>query len=257
MQVKATNQYGIYAVYGLNNPASALISVTGFNPPAADISTSPIATKDGSVFTNARAENRNIVLTFATTGVNPESLRVSIYRIFKIKEPISLEIKTGSRTANIDGYVESISADPFAKKQRLQVSIICPDPYFLSAEENHAIIYPGSNIVTLSDTTHGAIFEITCTAAVTGGFTIGNTLTGEEFTVNADFQSGDKITLDTRLGLKALTLTRNGVTTNILQYMDADEHDWLQLVPLDNNYITLSAATLSGLVRWQTHYEGV
>ena len=177
MQIKATNQYGIWTVYKLNNYASALISVTGLNPPTADISTSPIATKDGSIFTNARAQNRNIVLTFATTGTNPESLRVSIYRVFKIKEPIALEIKTTSRTANIDGYVESISADPFAKKQRLQVSIICPDPYFLSEEENHVIIYPQSNIVTLSDTTHGAIFEITATGAITGGFTIGNTLT--------------------------------------------------------------------------------
>ena len=257
MQVKATNQYGNWATYKLNNYASALISVTGLNPPEADISTSPIATKDGSVFTNARAQNRNIVLTFATTGINPESLRTSIYYIFKIKEPISLEIKTGSRTANIDGYVESISADPFAKKQRIQVSIICPDPYFLSAEQNHVLIYPQSNIVTLSDTMHGAIFEINCSAAITGGFTIGNTLTGEQFTVDGDYESGDKITLDTRLGLKALTLTRNGETTNILQNMNADEHDWLQLVPLDNNYITLSAATLSGLVRWQTHYEGV
>lgn len=257
MQIKATNQYGIWTVYKLNNYASALISVTGLNPPTADISTSPIATKDGSIFTNARAQNRNIVLTFATTGTNPESLRVSIYRVFKIKEPIALEIKTASRTANIDGYVESISADPFAKKQRLQVSIICPDPYFLSEEESHVIIYPQSNIVTLSDTTHGAIFEITATGAITGGFTIGNTLTGEEFTVDGDYQTGDKITLDTRQGLKALTLTRNAVTTNILQYMNATQHDWIQLVPLDNNYITLSSASLSGLVRWQTHYEGV
>lgn len=257
MQIKATNQYGIWTAYKLNNYASALISVTGLNPPTADIITSPIATKDGSVFTNARAQNRNIVLTFATTGAKPESMRVSIYRVFKIKEPIALEIETGTRTANIDGYVETITVDPFAKKQRIQVSIICPDPYFLGAEESHVVIYPQSNIVTLSDTTHGAIFEITATAAITGGFTIGNTLTGEEFTVDGDYQTGDKITLDTRQGLKALTLTRNGTTTNILQYMNATKHDWIQLVPLDNNYITLSDQHLSGLVRWQTHYEGV
>lgn len=257
MRVKATNQYGHYAYYYLNGLQCSLLSVTGLNPPTANIATSPIATKDGSIVTNAQAQNRNIVLTFAATGISPESLRTSIYFTFKVKEPISLEIKTGSRTANIDGYVESISVDPFNQKQRIQVSIICPDPYFLSAEESHVIIYPGSNIVTLSDTTHGAIFEITCASAVTGGFTIANTLTDEKFKVNGDFASGDKITLDTRLGLKSLTLTHSGTTTNILNQMDSTDHDWLQLVPYDNNMITLSAATLTGNVRWQTHYEGV
>lgn len=257
MKVKVTNQYGHYTTYTLNGAACSLINVTGLNPPAANIATSPIATKDGSIVTNAQARNRNIVLTFAPTNIKPESLRTSIYYIFKVKEPIALEITTGSRTANIAGYVESINADPFDRKQRIQISIICPDPYFLSAEESHVIIYPGSNIVTLSDTTHGAIFEITCTSAVTGGVTIANTLTGETFTVDGDFASGDKITLDTRLGLKSLTLTHEGTTTNILNRMSNTDHDWLQLIPYDNNMITLSAATLSGLVRWQTHYEGV
>ena len=242
MQVKATNQYGNFATYHLNDNISALISVTGLNPPTANISTSPIATKDGSIFTNAQAENRNIVLTFAATGPNPGSLRTALYFIFKVKEPISLEIRANGRTANIDGYVESISADPFAKKQRVQISIICPDPYFLSEEESHVVIYPQSNIVTFSDTAHGAI---------------GNAPTGQNFTIDGDYQSGDKITLDTRQGLKALTLTRNGETTNILQYMNATEHDWLQLIPYDNNLITLSSSNCSGLVRWQTHYEGV
>lgn len=257
MQVKATNQYGNFATYHLNDNISALISVTGLNPPTVNISTSPIATKDGSIFTNAQAENRNIVLTFAATGPNPGALRTALYFIFKVKEPISLEIKANGRTANIDGYVESISADPFAKKQRVQVSIICPDPYFLSEEQTHVVIYPQSNIVTFSDTAHGAIFELNVSGSITGGLTIGNALTGQNFTIDGDYQSGDKITLDTRQGLKALTLTRNGETTNILQYMNATEHDWLQLIPYDNNLITLSSSNCSGLVRWQTHYEGV
>ena len=257
MEITATNEYGHSSTYSLNGPGLALINVAGLNPPTANISTSPIATKDGSIFTNAQAENRNIVLTFAITGKNPETYRASIYYIFKVKEPISLEIKTKTRTANIYGYVESISVDPFSKGQRIQVSIICPDPYFLSDEETRAIAYPRTNVVTLSDTTHGAIFVITALAAITGGFTIGNDLTGQEFKVNGDYQNGDIITLDTRQGLKALTLTRGGDTTNILQYMDSVKHDWLQLVPYDNNGITLSSANLSATCKFNTHYEGV
>lgn len=256
MQITATNKYGHSATYTLNGPGVALISVAGLNPPAAEISTSPIATKDGSIFTNAQIENRNIVLTFAIKG-NAETQRTSIYYLFKVKEPISLEIETKTRTANIDGYVENISADPFSKQGRIQVSIICPDPYFLGDQESRVITYPGTNIVTLSDTTHGAIFEITASAAITGGFSIGNDLTGELFTVKGDYQSADIITLDTRQGSKALTLTRGGVTTNILQNMSNTAHDWLQLVPYDNNYITLSSANLSATCKFNTHYEGV
>lgn len=257
MQIKATNQYGEFAVYSLNNFISALIKVTGLNPPPATISTSPIATKDGSIFTNASVDNRNIVLTLAPTRDNAEGLRTSLYSIFKVKEPISLEIKTGIRTATIDGYVESIEADPFSKKERVQISIICPDPYFLSEEENKLIIYPRTVVVTESDTAHGAIFEINVGAAIYGGLTIGNGYTGEEFTIDGEYEAGDKITLDTRQGKKALTLTRNSITTNILQNMNATTHDWIQLIPYKNNYITLSSADISALVTWQTHFEGV
>lgn len=257
MRIKATNQYGNYGTYGFNDYGLALVNVTGLDPARANISTSPIATKDGSIFTNAQVQNRNIVLTFAITGPNAEAQRTSIYYIFKVKEPISLEIKTASRTANIDGYVENISVDPFNKKQQIQISIICPDPYFLGDEETAAVSYPGSYVVTFSDTSHGAVFAITASGSVVGGFTIGNTLTGEAFKVNGDYQSGDIITLDTRLGLKALTLTRNGTTTNILQNMDSETHDWLQLVPYENNYISLSNANLSAACKFRTHYEGV
>lgn len=256
MQIKATNQYGHSSTYRLNGAGLSLINVTGLNPPTANISTSPIATKDGSIFTNAQVNNRNIVLTFAIKGT-PEDIRENIYYVFKIKEAIALEIKTKNRTAYIDGYVEDIKGDPFAKSQRFQVSIICPDPYFVGDELTENITYPQSNVVTFSDTTQGAIFEITANSSITGGFTIGNTFTDEQFKVNGDYQSGDVITLDTRLGNKALTLTRNGTTTNILQNMDSTTHDWLQLVPYENNYITLSNANISAVCKYRTHYEGV
>ena len=257
MEIKATNQYGSYSTYSFNGRGVRLIKVEGMTPPPANVSTSPIATKDGSIFTNAQVQNRNIVLTFALIGFSPESNRDNIYYIFKIKEPISLEIKTKNRTAYIDGYVEDINGDPFAKSQRVQVSIICPEPYFLGAEENKAVTYPSTNIVTLSDTSHGAVFAITAGAAVTGGFTIGNTETGGEFKVNTDLASGDIVTLDTRQGKKSLKLNHNGTITNILQYMDSAKHDWLQLIPYANNYITLSSASLSAVVTYRTHYEGV
>ncbi|MBO4520713.1 MAG: phage tail family protein [Alphaproteobacteria bacterium] len=257
MQVKVTNQYGQYTTYTLNGAGVALVNVAGLNPPNARISSSTIATKDGSIVTNEQANNRNIVLTFAITGRDAERQRTGLYYYFKIKEPVSLEIKTATRTATIDGYVESIQANPFDRKQQIQISIICPNPYFLGSEETTNVSYPSGNVVTLSDTSHGAVFTVTCLDAITGGFVIGNTLTGESFCVNGDYVSGDVVTIDTRQGQKGITLTHNGSTSNILSRMNSTVHDWLQLLPWQNNGITLSTNKISAVVRFQTHYEGV
>lgn len=259
--IKATNSYGNSITYGLNNYNVAVISVTGLNPPEANISTAPIATKDGSVFTNAQVQNRNIVITFGITGRNPETARTSIYYYFKIKEPIQLEIQTKSRKATIGGYVESITADPFNIKQRIQVSIVCPDPYFLG---DPLTLYGAAsvNVVPLSDTKHGAIFEIRATGAAKG-FVIANSATGQSFEIDdgLELAAGDVLTLDTRQGMKALTLTRSGTTTSVLQYMNQTYHDWIELLPIANNGISLAAGTgqanVSIYVTYQTHYEGI
>lgn len=251
ISVKATNQYGSWTTFKMNGRGISLISISGINPPNANISTAEIATKDGSFFTNAQIQNRNIVLTFDFTGVKPETLRESIYYIFKIKEPVSLEITTGTRTATIDGYVESISVDPYAKRQRLQISIVCPEPYFLG----DLITYTGIgsvNAVPLSDTNQGALFTVTLAAAASG-LVVSNSATAESFYLTGEYSQNDVIEIDTRLGQKSVK--KNGA--NILGDADLNLSKWIQLTPYDNNTITVSPNTAVIKVEFNTLYEGL
>lgn len=251
ISVKITNQYGSWATYKMNGAGICLTSVAGITPPKATIATAEIATKDGSIFTNAQIQNRNIVLTFDITGAKPETVRTGLYYYFKVKEPVSLEIKTGTRTATIDGYVESITADPFTKGQRVQISIICPEPYLLG----DLMTYTGMgsvNVVPLSDTKHGAVFTVTL-AAASSGLMVYNSATSESIDLTGEYAANDVIVIDTRLGMKSVK--KNGA--NILGDVDLNNTEWIQLTPYDNNTISVSPNTAAIKVEFNTHYEGL
>lgn len=252
ISVKATNQYGNWTTFKMNGAGGiGLISISGINPPNANISTAEIATKDGSFFTNAQIQNRNIVLTFDISGVDPETVRAHIYYYFKVKEPVSLEIKTGTRIATIDGYVESISVDPFSKRQRLQISIVCPEPYFVGDLQT----YTGTgsvNVGSFSDTSQGALFTVTL-AAASSGLVVSNSATAESFYLTGEYSQGDVITIDTRLGQKSVK--KNGA--NILGDADLNLSKWIQLTPYANNIITSSPNTAVIKVEFNTLYEGL
>lgn len=252
ISVKITNQYGSWTTFKMNGSGGiCLTSVGGITPPKATISTAEIATKDGSIFTNAQIGNRNIVLTFDITGAKPETVRTGLYYYLKVKEPVSLEIKTGTRTATIDGYVESINADPFAKGQRVQISVVCPEPYLLG----DLMTYTGTgstNVVPLSDTSHGAVFTVTL-AAASSGLMVSNSATSEAIYLTGDYAANDVIVIDTRLGKKSVK--KNGA--NILGDVDLNLSKWIQLTPYDNNTITVSPNTAVIKVEFNTLYEGL
>ena len=143
--IKVTNYRNESLTLELANPYKtglAITSVDGLGPAEASISTSDIASKDGSLFNSARMGNRNIVLNFRLLP-NPaveairdvERIRHTVYRYFPIKKKLTLEIITGERIGTIVGYVDKCEPNIFTKNQTIQVSIVCPDPWFKSNEE--------------------------------------------------------------------------------------------------------------------------
>lgn len=257
IKVTVTNKYG----QTLNLSASkayALAQVTGLTPPFATINTTPLATKDGSVYNSARAENRNIVLYIYPRN-SIETARVNLYTYFKAKQPIRLEITTASRSVWIDGFVESIEGDLYENPQQIQISIICTDPFFKSKTEVEATFAEGAaSINNPSDEESGAVFELTASGAVQAP-TITNATTGESFGLDKTMQSGDKITINTRRGEKSVILTRNGQTTNIINDITAGSR-WVSIIP-GTNALTISVASgagnLSAKVTLQPIFEGI
>lgn len=261
----------------------ALLSVGGLTPPTATINTAVIATSDGAVFNSSRVGMRNIVLTIAPLN-SVETSRINLYTYFKSKQYIKLYLENNTRSVWIDGYIESIDGDLYSDAEQMQISIICPDPYFKDTETGH---YTFSNVVSLfqfpfaieetpgipisqlnafvriavnnnSDDETGVLIHMIANGAVTNP-TIYNTTTNENFSLDITLQNGDEINIDTRRGKKSVTLTRNAVTTNILNDMTQDS-EWLNLIVGDNIFTYTAASGAQNLditVYLQPVYEGV
>ena len=112
-----------------NRSQYSLIHVTGLTPPKADINTSVAGTIDGAFYNSARVNMRNIVLTIVIEG-DIEANRQHLYRIFPIKSACTVFFKNENMNVQISGYVEVVEGDLFSKREQMQISIVCPRPFW-------------------------------------------------------------------------------------------------------------------------------
>lgn len=245
LSIKVTRNLRSLNITG--NSKFQLVSVAGLNPPVADIAYSQLATSDGGVFNMARGQARNIVLTIQPMG-GVEAKRLELYEFLVPKSAITLEIKTDNRHVTIDGYVESMEIDYNSNPQLVQVSIICPNPYF-KAKTKTTVSIPGT-VTNPSEAAQGAEFTLTLTGSGTS-LVLTNTTTGEALTVTDTFSSGQVIKIDTRTGQKMVK--RNG--NNIMSLVDLSS-DWTQLQP-GNNAITISGVSCTAICEFYPLYMGV
>lgn len=220
-----------------------ILSITGLNPPSAHLNTSNVAGMDGALYNSARLNTRNIVITVKING-DVEENRQNLYNYCLTKEKVRFYFKNNNRDVYIDGYVDSVECDLFTNDERMQISIICPSPYFLDTEDTQVdgssitalFTFPFSidignpipfsmyvldsiiNLYNDSDDQIGMLIDIDVNVTV-NSIQIVNTGTGERFTLSYDFESGDHITVNTIKGQKSIVLLRNGVYTNIFSAM--------------------------------------
>jgi Phage tail protein len=114
-------------------------NITGLDPVKASVGTSPYGSVDGASYVGSSVLSRNIVLTLHP---NPnwdtwtyESLRRLLYSYFMPKRATRLVFLSDDLIpVEISGIVESVAVNPFSKDPEVVVSIICPDPYFVSVD---------------------------------------------------------------------------------------------------------------------------
>lgn len=232
--------------------------IDGLNPPAGTISTSTYAGMDGSYLNNAFIEKRNVVISFQMRGIDIEKRRHLLYRVVKPSRYIKVYYKTARIDVYAEGYVETCEISNFDTLTSGQISIICPDPYWYSTSAVYAYYsqvtgafhfpFPASdapfplgiysttdNIIIQNDGDEtGFTIQIEASssetvpeiAAVTP--TIYNADTGEYLQIKGDILKGDVITITTKTGNKTVTLTRNGVDSNIINRLVSGS-TWLSL----------------------------
>ena len=104
-------------------------SVSGLTLPMVNINTAAAGTQDGEVYSSSHMNRRNIVITLVLEG-DIERSRQLLYTIFPLHSPVTVYYQTFNRDLYIDGYLEIIDGSLFAQREAMQISIICPDPYF-------------------------------------------------------------------------------------------------------------------------------
>lgn len=216
-----------------------VISIKGLNPPSAQINTTNIAGLDGAKFNSAKLNTRNIVIMLKING-DVEENRQLLYQFFRTKENCVFYFSNNNRNVSIAGYVETVECDLFKNGETMQISIVCPYPYFKNisdivvdmSNETALFTFPFSinlgdpiafsiynatkitNVVNGSESTTGIIINIDILSAI-NEIQIKNVDSDETLTLNYAFQENDEVIINTNKGQKSISLIRNGVKTNI------------------------------------------
>lgn len=262
-----------------------VINIVGLNPPPAQINTTTGVNLDGAAFNSSRLNTRNIVITVKING-DVETNRQNLYRFFPTKQPCTIYYLNENRNVFIMGYVETVECNLFTNNEQMQISIICPQPYFKGLYEmlddisNRVaqFVFPFSinvgspipfstyqssritNVYNDSDSESGMIIVITFFDGV-NSIMIRDVDNGDTFTLNYSFLENDVVIVNTSRGEKSVTLLRDGTTTNIFSAVQKGSV-FLQLTAGDNHfgYIADNGSNDDGVtivIKHRNLYRGV
>lgn len=146
--------------------------ISGLTRPKATINCSKLAGANASRISGAQITERNIVMDIVPQG-DGEEMRQALYDILPFDTMLRFYVETKQRCVYIDGYVEELEGDePNGDEFSVQVSIICPFPWFQSVKlhktrlDRHSdnLIYntgdiPAGFIFRMDEPTDGTVFR--------------------------------------------------------------------------------------------------
>ena len=273
-----TNDLGEQLTFG-EGGAYTISEIEGLAAPEATINTSEIALMDGQVYNSAKVGMRTLQIAFAIE-YDAEQKRLDMYNVLRIKKPIEMRYTSDLRDVTISGYVSDLEVTHFAMKQIATVTILCPFPYFRSAQEAvnelanviSAFHFPFAitaaepipfsyvqqlaNVTVQNSGTVGTGMSITLYArGAVGNPKIFNYETGEYFGLDFSMQTGDEITINTLSGEKSVTLLRDGATSNIFNSI-SEGSTWLQVDDYQSTFVyEVGSGVLTDLIAEFRHYD--
>jgi hypothetical protein len=191
------------------------------------------------------------VLTVVLEG-DIEANRQRLYRIFPIKSECTVFYKSRNMDVRIDGYVELVDGDLFSKREQMQISILCPRPYWVTlglvayelsttmAEFEFPFCIEESPGAPISEYSQNPTITVYNSGSVPCGFkayveiaagssgvqdvALFNLTTQKKIQLKANhtLQAGDTLYISTVPGELRFYLFRNGEKINYINYMTAD-----------------------------------
>lgn len=265
--IRCTNRDGISMKFTEDDFVPfLLVSADGIYDAINNVHVSQNTMIDGAQFQGSTVKYRNIVLTLKDTGGADEFIadRNLLDQLFKDGEYGTLEFTEGGQTRVIEYVVEYSKCDGNHTKRLHTISLICPDPFFYDPEDTS--IYLASwesnfefefedegegfefgyqspvkiqNIVNENaENNIGLTIRIRCNGPVTNP-SIVRVESDTHIKVGSaakslETEAGDIITITTATGNKHVYLTREGVTTEINEYLTEDS-EFIQLMRGNNN----------------------
>lgn len=235
-----------------------ILSIDGLTSPDTNINTSNLYYADGCVINSMKAEKRNIVINL---NIKPpiEMNRLNLYKFFACKAKITLYWTNDSRDVYIKGIVEKFEANLFDKVQQPQISIICPQPYFIATTEDvigftdseslfefpFSISDMGitmgegkgriSQVVDVGEATTGIIIKISAVGGAVTNPTIMNRTTGDTFTISYTMSDSQQIVVNSNVSEKSIYLYTGSSKKNFLSKRKYGTQ-WITCVPGYNDF---------------------
>lgn len=219
-------------------------------------------TNDIPVITNINTQARNIVLTLRLTAADVEAKRRQMRSVFPKGKEVILTFVTDHTTQKISGTVESVENPIFTDQSIITISIMCPDPEFVSETFSEVftnfgeINYDGENPV-------GVFITLGNVHNQTADFTVGNASTSESMTFDltqlealvGELSETDTIIVSSR-STKKCVLMRNGQETNIFSAIRIPFR-WIKLVPGENELVVTPSVGTTISISYSKAYEGL
>ena len=235
--VKVTNYLGEVLTLELASPEKsgfAVTSIRGIGAGDASISTTEMASKDGSIFNSAKLYEREIYIDLLfyndpeVTKKTIDEIRIEGYKYFPPKREITLEFETGLKTVTISGIVKTNEPDQFSEECGVSITMVCPDPYFYSITKQ-VTIFSGIEPLLTSPLSNESLTEpiIEMSRIIKSNQKViyydGDDDTGIIITINATGSVGD-LTIHSTLQRKVIQLDSSiisAITGNTI--IDGDE----------------------------------
>ena len=103
--------------------------LTGTGPPAATINRAKVSVADGTRYNSATVGERELLLTIYILR-DIARARLNLYRFIATKSHVKIYYQADGLEVYIEGYVETAEVNPWEENQNVQVSIICPMPFW-------------------------------------------------------------------------------------------------------------------------------
>ena len=255
-----------------------IVNFAGLDRPGADISRSALAGANASRIGGSQISERNIVLT-VRPWIAAEINRQELYDNLPFDTNLRFYIVTENRCVFIDGRVEKLGGGGFTQDVTdIQLSILCPFPWFQSVELHKArldrhsdnLIYntgdiPAGFIFRMDEPTDGTVFRAFRNLVIDVNGTQFLTKKYDEFPTRGSFHP--PVVLSTIPGKKSFDLKLEDSDFFKIAFSSMDTKSQWPVLQSGKNVVKVSCTELiiSGEARfedinwlvWRDTYSGV